>query len=144
MSEHRKYATDLQTSCTYQAAQANCNMQAGQPKDLSVDLLYVSSRTGIPTLVLKHMWSKAVGLLNNNKVLAALGCPSSPCIMDSRSQHKPHCVILNKDGQFECDNEYPNFLQPYICIHILAATENNQLLKEFIDSYCKFAETRKG
>ena len=89
---------------------ANCNSQPCQTKDLSVDILYAFSRTGIPTLVLKSMWSKAVDLLVSNEVLTAPGCPSSSRMVASRSKHKPHCVVLNRDGCFERDSECPSFL----------------------------------
>ena len=87
------------------------------------------------------MWSKAVEFLKNNEVLAAPGCPSFSCMVTSKSKHK---IVLNEDGQFECDNERPNFLQHYIFAHTIAAAEYDQLLKEFIISYCKFVKTRKG
>lgn len=36
------------------------------------------------------------------------------------------------------------FLQRYICAHTIAAAESNESLKDFIDSYNKFANTREG
>ena len=43
---------------------------------LSVDIEMASFHTGIPTLVLRQIWSKAIDLLFNNQVLLAPG--SSP------------------------------------------------------------------
>lgn len=111
---------------------------------LSVDLLYASRQTGIPTLVLRHMWSKAAELLQNNQVTHAPGCQPSSRMVASRSNTRPHLVSLSKDGRYECDDTCPSFLQRYICAHSIAAAEDNGQLKEFVDSYVKFAKTRKG
>jgi len=64
VSEQSASITKVQSAHVDQIA--NCNSQPCQTKGLSVDILYASSRTGIPTLVLKSMWSKAVDLLVSN------------------------------------------------------------------------------
>ena len=43
-------------------------------KELSVDIETASSHCGIPTLLLKHIWAKAIDLLNSNQVLLTPGC----------------------------------------------------------------------
>ena len=55
--EQRASTTAEQTSQFTEGSVQHCQTKGN--KDLSVDILYASSRTGIPTLVLKHMWSKA-------------------------------------------------------------------------------------
>lgn len=85
-------------------------------QNLSVDVETASLHTGIPTLVLRQMWAKAIELLNNNQVLPAPGCATSSRMVASTSKKKPHFVSA-KDGRFECDDECPNFLQHYICSH---------------------------
>ena len=112
-------------------------------QELSVDVETASSHTGIPTLLLRQMWAKAIELLNSNQVLPAPGCTTSSRMVASTSKKKPHFVSV-KDGRFECDDECPNFLQRYICSHCIAAAENNGLLEEFVKSYGVYAKTPKG
>jgi len=95
-------------------------------------------------LVLQFMWTKAAELLHNHQVLPAPGCSPLCCMLASKSTHKPHFVIANKDGHFECDDLCPNFAQRYICAHTVAVAENNSMLKGFIKSYGKFAKARKA
>ena len=85
-------------------------------------------------LVLQFMWTKAAELLHNHQVLLAPGCSPLCCMLASKSTHKPHFVIANKDGHFECDDLCPNFAQRYICAHTVAVAENNSMLKGFIRS----------
>ena len=42
--------------------------------ELLVDIKTASSHCGIPTMVLRHIWAKAIDLLNSNQVLPAPGC----------------------------------------------------------------------
>ena len=111
---------------------------------LSVDLLYASHQTSIPTLFLQHMWSKAAELVLNHQVACAPGCQPSSCMVASRSNTRPHLVSLSKDGRYECDDTCPSFLQHCICSHSIAAAEDNGHLKEFVDGYAKFAKACKG
>lgn len=116
----------------------------GGKKHLSVELHLASQQTGIPTLVLKHMWSKAAELLLNNQVVLAPGCPSSSRMVASTSNPKPYLVSCSKDGRYECDETCPNFLQRYICPHSVAAAKSNGQLKKFVENYAKFTKTSKG
>ena len=51
----------------------------------------------------------------------------------SKSTQKPHFVSVSKDGHFECDDLCSSFAQRYMCARVVAAAENNGLLKEFIE-----------
>ena len=65
---------------------------------LSVDLLYASHQTGVPTLVLWHMWTKAAEIVLNHQVALAPACLPSSRMVASRSNTRPHLVSSNKDG----------------------------------------------
>ena len=58
-------------------------------KELSVDVETASSHCGIPTLVLRHIWAKAIDLLNSNQVLPAPGCAVQDRMVASTSKKKP-------------------------------------------------------
>ena len=45
-----------------------------------------------------------------------------------KSTQKPHFVSISKDGDDFC----PSFAQCYMCAHVVAAAENNGMLKEFM------------
>ena len=113
-------------------------------KELSVDVETASSYCGIPTLVLRHIWAKAIDLLNSNQVLPAPGCAVQDRMVASTSKKMPHFVTATKDGRFECDENCPNFTQRYICSHCVAAAENNGSLETFVKYYGVFAKTPKG
>ena len=67
-------------------------------KELSVDFKIASSQCGILTLVLKHIWAKAIELLNSNQVLPAPGCAIKDRMVASSSQKMLHFVTATKDG----------------------------------------------
>ena len=113
-------------------------------KQLSVDIETASSHCGIPTLVLRHIWAKAIELLNSNQVLPAPGCAVQDRMVASTSKKMPHFVTTTKDGRFECDENCPNFMQRCICSHCVAAAENNGSLEAFIKNYGVYAKTPKG
>ena len=100
--------------------------------------------TGIPTLVLRQIWSKATDLLMSNQVTMAPGCLTSARMVASKSKQKPHFVTLGEDGRYQCDEGCPNFHHHFICSHCVAAAESNGALRSFVESYGRFAKTRKG
>ena len=81
---------------------------------LSVDILYALHQTGVPTLILQHMWSKAAELLLNNQVTLAPGCLPFSRMVASKSNTRPHLVSLNKDGRYECDDTCPSVIYVHI------------------------------
>ena len=112
---------------------------------LPVDLSKASQITGLPTLLLRQMWSKAADLLSSpNHIMPAPGCSKMARMVASSSQTKPHFVKYTDDGRFECDESCPAFLQRFICSHTVAAAENNELLLVFLENYRKYAKTPKG
>ena len=114
-------------------------------RQLSLDVETASQITGLPTLILRQMWSKAADLtLSNNQVMPAPGCSDASRMVASSSQKKPHFVTRAQDGRFECDDNCPAFLQRHICSHYVAAAESNGLLKDFIQKYGKYVKTPKG
>ena len=122
----------------------NERVQQSCIKKLSVDLELAARHTGIPTLVLRQIWSKATDLLISNQVTMAPGCPTSARMVASKSKQKPHFVTLGEDGRYQCDETCPNFHHRYICSHSVAAAESNGALSNFIESYGRFAKSRKG
>ena len=114
-------------------------------KELSVDIQKASSITGLPTLIIRQMLSKAADLLSSsNQITPAPGCSEMGCMVASSSHLRPHFVKYTKDGRFECDENCPAFVQRYICSHCVAAAESHNLLQNFLENYCKYAKTPKG
>ena len=112
---------------------------------LPVDITKASQITGLPTLILRQIWSKAADLLSaSNHVMPAPGCSKMARMVASSSQAKPHFVTNTDDGRFECDESCPAFRQRYICSHTIATAESNGLLLSFLENYCKYAKTPKG
>ena len=112
---------------------------------LPVDIHNASQITGLPTLVLRQMWSKAADLLStSDHVMRAPGCSKMSRMVASLSQAKPHFVTSTNDGRFECDESCPAFLQRYICCHTVVAAESNGQLHSFLKSYSKYVKTPKG
>ena len=116
----------------------------GKENKMSVDLELAAHYTGIPTLVLRQIWSKATDLVMSNQVTTAPGCSNSARMVASKSKQKPHFVTLTEDGRFQCDDACPNFHQRFICSHCVATAESNGALRDFLESYGKFAKTHKG
>ena len=111
---------------------------------LPVDLTKASLITGLPTLILRHTWSKAADLLSTSShVMPAPGCSKMTCMVASSSQAKPHFVTNTDDGRFEYDESSPAFHQRCICSHTIATAESNGLLLSFLENYCKYAKTPK-
>lgn len=127
-----------------QNLKGNRHVQQSIENKLSVDLELAAHHTGIPTLVLRQIWSKATDLLMSNQVAMAPGCPTSARMVASKSKQKPHFVSFGEDGRFQCDDACPNFHHHFICSHCVAAAESNGALRSFIESYARFAKTRKG
>ena len=84
---------------------------------LSVHLELAARHTGIPTLVLRQIWSKATDLLMSNQVTMAPGCPNFARMVASKSKQNPHLVSLSEDGHYQCDEACPNFHHCFICSH---------------------------
>ena len=79
---------------------------------LPVDITKASQITGLPTLILRQIWSKAADLLSaSNHVMPAPGCSKMARMVASSSQAKPHFVTNTDDGRFECDESCPAFRQ---------------------------------
>lgn len=98
-------------------------------KELSVDVETASSHCGI-TLVLKHIWAKAIDLLNSNQVLLAPGCAVQGCMVASTSltlwlQLKVAVLNVTKTA-------------------LTAVAENNGSLEAFAKNYGAYAKTPKG
>jgi len=113
-------------------------------QQLSVDVETAAQYTGIPALVLRQIWAKALDVLNANQVMPAPGCSPYDHMVASTSKTRPHYVSATKDGRFECDDNCPNFVQRCICSHCVAAAESNNLLERFVKSYGEYAKTPKG
>ena len=67
---------------------------------LSVDIEMASFHMGIPTLVLRQMWLKAIDLLFNNQVLVSPGSSPFSRMVASFTKKRPHfaklkMVVLN-------------------------------------------------
>ena len=62
---------------------------------LSVDLELDARHTGIPTLVLQQIWSKATYLLMSNQVTMAPGCPNFARMVASKSKNQSRNRILS-------------------------------------------------
>ena len=75
-------------------------------QNLSVDVETVCLNTGIPTLVLRKMWVKAIELLNTNQVLSAPECVTSS-----------HTVQLNSNLTLVFDHS--------LCLLILFESRTN-------------------
>ena len=96
-----------------------------------------SQITGLPTLILRQVWSKATDpLLSPSHEMHALGC--------SKMAHMVASSAQASDGRFECDENCPAILQCYMCSHTIAAAESNGLLLAFLENYRKYAKTPKG
>ena len=139
----------LNDQCAQEENEGNIELSHGDVsapglQQLSVNVETASEHSGIPTLVLRQVWAKALDLLNANQVLPAPGCSSSDRMVASSSKTKPHFVTATKDGRFECDEDCPNFVQRCICSHCVAAAENNNLLEAFVKNYGVYAKTPKG
>ena len=86
--------------------------QPNSEKQLSVDVQRASQITGITTLIIRQIWSKAVDLTSSTDCIApAPGCSKMACMVASTSLPKPHFVRYSR---FECDEDCPAFLQRYI------------------------------
>ena len=110
----------------------------------SVDIQTAATVTGLPLLTLREIWAKAGELaLCHGQVLPAPGSPPQSHMVASKTQ-KPHFVSYASDGRFECDETCEGFKQRYICAHTVAAAEDNQMLKNFSESYAQFSKTPKG
>ena len=120
------------------------DITVNENRQLSIDVDAASLQSGIPTLVLRQIWVKAVDLIKNNKVVPAPGCAASDRMVASTSRKKPHFVTATKDGCFECDEDCPNFMQRFICSHCVAAADDNNSLEAFVKSYGTYAKTPKG
>ena len=79
-----------------------------------------------------------------DQLLPASGCAVQDCMVASTFKKPPHFVTATKDGHFECNENCPNFTQCYICLHCVAAAENNGSLENFVKNYGAFAKTPKG
>ena len=122
-------------------------MKEGSSKteDLSVSIQSAVEITGLPTLVIRQMWAKAIDLVSTTgHVLPAPGSCSMSRMVASLSHKRPHFVSCSFDGRFECDNDCQGFTQRYICAHCVATAGDNEMLKEFIENYAKFSKTPKG
>ena len=113
-------------------------------KQLSVDIVTASKITDLPTLCLRQMWAKAFDLLTDGKVVPAPCSVPTARMVASSSLQKPHFVSPKKDQLFQCDDDCPAFLQRHVCSHVIAAAEDNNMLKEYLECYGKFVRTPKG
>ena len=113
-------------------------------QQLSVDVETATQYTGIPALVLRQIWAKALDVLNTNQVMPAPGCSPYDHMVASTSKTIPHYVSATKDGRFEFDENCPNFVQRCICSRCVAAAENNNLLERFVKGYGEYAKKPKG
>ena len=132
---------DRQEECSF----VQSNEKLDDVGQLSVGVESAAEVTGLPTLVLRQMWSKATDLVfSDSKVMPAPGSSKTSRMVASAFHEQPHFVVYTQDGRFKCDNNCPAFLQSHICSHSIAAAESNGLLKDFLKNDSKYAKTPKG
>ena len=88
------------------------------------------------------MWEKASKLLSNgNGITAAPGSDTKARMVVSYFQDTPHQIRSCSDGQYRCDNHWPQWMSSHICSHTLAVAKHNGDLMNFLQWHIKSGQT---
>ena len=109
---------------------------------LSVKLQDGLANTRVPFATGKGIWEKAEALLSEkeNSLVHAPGFGPKDMMDKSRSGSTPHFVTITASGttdiQYRCDDKCLQYKSIGMCSHVIAVSEYNCDLSEFLKWYC--------
>lgn len=93
---------------------------------LSADITSLSTCMNLPVEALEAISVKAKELLTiKGAISPAPGQDPDARMVLSRSKKRPHLVVPKQKGGFASDSECPQYVSSEICLHVVAAAEDN-------------------
>ena len=113
----------------------------------SVSLYDGLAKIKVPFATSKGIWEKVEALLSEkeNALAHAPGFGPKHMMVKSRSGSSPHLVTTAACGtgiQYKCDDKCTQYKSIGMCSHIIAASEYNCALSEFLRWYCTNCRTK--